>query len=275
MKININSLYFDNILFSLWILILFFFFLSLLSFILTLAKKSRRIRRDKIKKLYQETINHILFPFMFESQDLESFIALFKGHSHNKSSLFSSLTINSIIELHRLYKGDYQKKLENFYVRSGLAEHSLNMVKSRNWIYKVEGIRNLSELSYLEGFPEIKKHLSHKNEMVQEEALLGIIRLKGLDDLIDLIDINIYLSDWLHAHIIHIIKSKNLSKPNNFIRLLDSKNPTFQLLIARIAQYFQATEITEKLNLIVSQTFNLKIQSQLNVIVENLKPKKI
>ena len=86
---------------------------------------------------------------------------------------------------------------------------------------------------------------------------------------------DIYLSDWLQANIIHIVQSKNFKKPNNFSALLDSKNPTIQLLIARIAQYFQSTEITADLNLIISQSTNLKLRHHMSAIVENLNSIKI
>lgn len=259
----------------LWIIILVFTILSLLFFALTLVKKVRKVRRDKIKKQYKEKINHILFRFMFESQDIKSTIKQFDKHFHTKDSLFTRLTIKSLIELNRIYKGVYQKNIEQFFVESGLSKHSIKLVKSRNWMYKVEGIRNLSELSYSESFQEIKAQLLSKNEMVQEEAILGMIRLRGLDVLVEIQDITLWLSDWLQAHIIHIIQIKNFNKPNNFSALLESKNPTIHLLVARIAQYFQETKVIEELNCIISKSTNLKIKSQISVIVENLKSPKI
>lgn len=275
MKLILKSDQFDNLLLILWSIILVFLTLSLLLFILTLVKKARRIRRDKIKRRYQEKINHILFRFMFESLDIKRTVRIFKRYFNQKGRLFALITTKSLIELHRIYNGDYQKKLEDFFVESGLSEYSIKLLESRNWMYKVEGIRNLSELSYYEGAQKIKEHLSNKNEMVQEEAILGMIRLKGLDELMDLKDMDIYLSDWLQANIIHIVQSKNFNKPNNFSALLDSKNPTIQLLIARMAQYFQSTEITADLNLIISQSTNLKLRHQMSTIVENLNSIKI
>ncbi len=275
MSLSVKPYQFDNLLLVLWIIILVFFILSLLFFVLTSVKKAQRIRRDKIKKRYQEKINHILFRFMFESQDIKSTIKHFNKHFDKKGRLFARLTIKSLIELHRIYKGAYHKNIELFFVESGLSEHSMKLLKSRNWMYKVEGIRNLSELDYLESFQEIKAQLSNKNEMVQEEAILGMIRLKGLDALIQIQDINLWLSDWLQAHIIHVIHIKNFKKPSDFSTLLESKNPTIHLLVARIAQHFQETEIIEELNSIVSKSTNLKIKSQISVIVENLKSSKI
>ncbi|MBS4044517.1 MAG: hypothetical protein KGZ59_11955 [Chitinophagaceae bacterium] len=275
MQLNVKPYQFNNLMLVLWIIILGFFILSLLFFVLTLIKKTKRIRKDKIKKQYKEKINHLLFPFMFESQDIKTTIKQFDKHYSRKGNLFARRTIKSLIELHRIYKGVYQKKIEHFFVESRLSEHSKKLLQSRNWIYKVESIRNLSELAYSESFQEIKAQLLSKNEMVQEEAILGMIRLRGLDVLLEIKDINLLLSDWFQAHIIHIIKINNFKQPNNFSTLLESKNPTIQLLVARIAQHFQKTEIIEELNCIVSKSANLKIKSQISVIVENLKSIKI
>lgn len=275
MNLIVKPYQFDNLLLVLWIIILVFFILSFLFVFLTLIKKAKRIRRDKIKKRYQEKINYILFRFMFESQDIKSTIKQFNKHFHKKGNFFARQTIKSLIKLHRTYKGVYQKNIEHFFVESGLSEHSMKLVKSRNWMYKVEGIRNLSELAFSDAFQEIKAQLSNKNEMVQEEAVLGMIRLRGLDVLVEIENIDLWLSDWLQAHIIHVIHIKNFKKPSSFSTLLESKNPTIHLLVARIAQHFQETEIIEELNCIVSKSTNLKIKSQINVIVENLKSIKI
>lgn len=275
MKLIVKPYQFDNLLLVLWIIILVFFLLSFLFFALTLIKKVRRIRRDKIRKRCQEKINQILFRFIFESLDTKSAIEQFNKYFHNEGRLFAHLTIKSLIELHRIYKGFYQNKIEQFFVESRLSLYSIKLIKSRSWMHKVEGIRNLSELSYSHGFKEIKAHLSNNNKMVQEEAILGMIRLRGLDILLDIQDNNFYLSDWLQAHIIHIIYIKNLQKPSNLLAMLETENPSIHLLVARIAQHFQETKITEELNCIIARSTNLRIKSQISVIVENLKSMKI
>lgn len=270
MILTINPYHFDDKLWLLWVTILIFAIVSLLLFVLTIIKRIRSIRREKTKKRYQEIINPLLFNYLFESKDLNSTIELYNKYFHIAGPLFARLTIKSLLQLNRVYKGDYQNNIASFFNKSGLAEYSLELLESRSWVLKIEGIRNLSELSSTDSFQEIKTQLSNQNKMVQEEAIIGMIRLRGLNVLSEIKNSPLFLNDWFQAHVFHTIKINNFDELSNYPSLLESENLTFQLLIARIAEYFNNTEVIDKLIDIESESDDLRIKSQINLVIEKL-----
>lgn len=217
---------------------LLFALLALLFYILTLAKRSLRIRKKQKKSHYQSIVDKILFDYMFNNESTELFsLAPYEEHFAS-NHLFQKVAIKSIISLHHGYSGLYQEKLEKFYVKSLLVHYSLRKLQSKKWYHKVEGIRDLANLKYEAAFDSIKIHLAHKNEMVQTESLIAMIKMRGLDELTRQVDLKLYLNEWTQSNILFTIKSNRINDNGQLEVLLTSSNPSIQLLAVRLMNHY-------------------------------------
>lgn len=215
---------------------------SLLFFFMTLYKRIFRIKEIKKKKEYQKKIDDLLFSLMFNEKSIGETVGAQDFHEHKDIRLFQQLTIKALIGLHHNYSGIYSEKLEQFFAKSGLAAYSLGKLNSGNWSHIVEGIRDLSSLNYLPAYPRIVSYKNHKNKFVKTEVLLGMIKLKGISELLKFKTSGVYFNDWVQSNILFVAKNYKIPAPENLIGLLESKNNSILLLAVRLINYYNLTE---------------------------------
>lgn len=242
-------------------------------FILTYINRYNRIKKAAQKVIYQKKISEILFALLFdENQTVESATVVFKNQK-DKRNLFKKIAIKSINTLHRNYTGDLKLKLEEFYVKSDLVQYSLKKINSSNWSNTVEAIRDLSNLNYQPAYEVIASKLNHSKQIVQKEAFVGVILLKGLDELLNLKDTKIYLDDWTQSNILYVAKRDRMTSPENLESLLTSLNETMVLLGARIIEYFQLQQHINVLEDCIEKIPHSKIANKLSNISNQLMQK--
>ena len=247
-----------------------FFLLSLLMFIITYIKRIRRIKSESLKTEYQNIIDNVLFTYLFSEEDnSDTDITEFK-HNFDTNVLFQKVAVKAVVALKHNYSGEFKTKLEMFYVSYGLSKYSMKKLNSKKWYKKIEGIKDLSNLNYQPAFEKIKACLTHKNKLVQEEALIAILKMRGINELILQKDSNIFLNDWIQSNIIFTIKTNKINEVDNLIDLLESKNESMQLLGVRIISYFRDSSYLQKLKELEKQTHNLKLKSEINFTVNYL-----
>lgn len=253
------------------ILIEVFVIAFVLFFILTYVTRYRRIKKVNLKAMYQKEIDEILFSFLFnEDVTVEMASDTFKKQN-GKKKLFKKITIKSINAIHRNYTGELKEKIEDFYVKSDLVKYSLKKVNSTNWAKTVEAIRDLSNLNYQPAYEVIASKLKHSKKVVRKEAFIGVILLKGLDELVKLKECQIYLDDWTQSNVLYVVKRDRMRAPENIESLLQSSNETIILLGARIIQYFQFLQHITILEEYVQLNPNSKITPKLEAITNQLK----
>lgn len=212
---------------------------SLLFFFLTLYKKIYRIKEIRKKQEYQNIIDELLFNLLFNEKDVQEIIESKEFSDHKDRKLFQQITIRSLIVLHHNYSGIYSKKLEQFFAESGLAVYSVKKLNSDNWADIVEGIRDLSSLGYLPAYPRIVSYKNHKNKFVKTEVLLGMIKLKGISELLKFKNSKEYFNDWVQSNILFVVKNYKIPAPGNLSELLESKNKSVLLLAVRLINYYR------------------------------------
>lgn len=217
-------------------------FVSLLFLFMTLFKKIARSKEIKKKRHYQKIIDDLLFKLLFDDVHIDEIIKHSHFEQHKNIRLFQQLTIKSLIGLHHNYSGIYSKKLEQFFAESGLATYSLAKLNSTNWAHIVEGIRDLSSLQYLPAYPRIVSYKNHENTFVKTEVLLGMIKIKGISELLKFKKSKVYFNDWVQSNILFIVKSFNIPAPENLYELLESKNRSVFLLAVRLMNYYSLPE---------------------------------
>lgn len=253
------------------ILILALFATSLLFLLLTLVKRYRKIKKTIRRSAFQGFIDSTLFSMLFneitEPESMTQFKLLM-----STSVLFKKVAIKSIVALHNNYSGHYRTKLENFYVQSGLVNYSMKKIKSHQWPDVVEGLRDLSNLKYGPAFDQIASLIQYPNEFVRKEALLGVIRLRGLGELIKRKDLLWYLDDWTQSNILMTLKTLQSEAPENMETLLSSSNPSMVLMGARLIEHFQYIHQTPALQHALEQAVDRKLQTELQDIILRLNP---
>jgi len=261
----------EYLVYSTILLILALFTTSIIFLLLTLIKRYRKIKKNKRRSVYQDFIDSTLFSTLFDQHTPPEVLVRFK-HFMATSVLFKKVAIKSIVALHNNYSGNYRTKLENFYVQSGLVYYSLNKIKSHRWADVVEGLRDLSNLKYDPSFDQIETLIRHRNEFVRKEAFQGVIRLRGLGELIKHEDLTWHLDDWVQSNILLTIKSLLLDAPERMETLLSSSNPSMVLMGARLIEHFQYAHQAPALQHALVQAKDQKLKAELNHIILRLNP---
>lgn len=235
-----NPDYFDGLSLEALVLAVIFCILSVtvLFFFLTLFTKINRIKEIRRKEKYQKKIDELLFNLLFEEQSVQEIIGSIDFQDHKHIRFFQQLTIKTMIGLHHNYSGNYSIKMEQFFAESGLSAYSLAKLNSKNWAHIVEGIRDLSSLNYMPAYPRIVSYKNHSNKNVKTEVLLGMIKMKGISELLKFKKSKVYFNDWVQSNILFVIKNYKIPAPENLSELLESKNRSILLLAVRLINYY-------------------------------------
>lgn len=261
-----TTYYIENIL----LLVIFCLILvSLLFFLMTLFKKVNRIKEIKRKKEYQEKIDELLFNLLFNEKSVDEINNHPNFTYHKDNKLFQQLTIKALIALHHNYSGIYSTKLEQFFAQSGLAAYSLNKLNSDNWAHIVEGIRDLSSLNYLRAYPRIVSYKNHSNNFVQTEVLLGMIKLKGISELLKFKNSKVYFNDWVQSNVLYVVKKHRIPAPENLMELLQSKNESVNILAIRLMNYYGLPEYKAELSGLLETSRNTHIKREISLSLNN------
>lgn len=252
--------YFEQVLlFSIAVLIL----TGLGFFIVTLVKRTKRIKESRQKEIFQQQIDAALFSFLFDDKKIEEITEGVSFSKNFESGLFKRLCVKSIISLHYSYSGAYSKRLEDFYAQSGLADYSLKKLNSEKWTDIVEGIRDLSNLNYVKAYPRIVSYKNHEHELVRTEVLLGMIKLKGITELAKFNKSKLYLNDWVQSNILYTVKRHHIPAPENMADLLNTKNQSLLLMAVRLINHYNKPEHYSLLSEYISKTKNEQIRVEL------------
>lgn len=253
------------------VLIVTFIVAFALFFILTYIKRYKRIKKNELKVVYQKKIDELLFALLFDN---ETSVEIASDNFNTiiiPTKLIKKITIKSINALHRNYTGELKQKLELFYIESGLVNYSLKKIDSLNWAKVVEAIRDLSNLNYQPAYETIVTKLDHPKKIVQKEAFIGVILLKGFDGLVYFRNTDIYIDDWTQSNILYVAKRDKMNAPEDIGLVLESKNESIVLLGARIIQYFQLWQCIPNLEKWTEFNPDSKASKKINDIITQLK----
>lgn len=240
---------------------------ALLFFLLTLINRIIRISENKEKIEFQQKVEKILFEYLFGSQTVEEAI---KSHNAEKDFsvvLFQKVALKAIVSLHQNYGGSHSKRLEIFYEESGLAKYSVERLNSKNWTDIVEGVRDLSTMNHLKSFPRIVSRITHPHHLVRTEVILGMIKMKGIEEIMKFKDSNIFLNNWVQSNILYTVKKYKVPAPQHLGELLQSKNKSMVLLGVRLINYYNAIEFYETLSSFYHQTEDLELKREISAVL--------
>lgn len=243
-------------------------FIALLFLVLTIIKRSRKIQKVKTGKEFQTIIDDLTFKVMFDEVISDEVFETYE--KYHLSKLFKKLLVKSLVSLHKSYVGQPKHRIEKFYEISGLCNFSLKKIKSKSWVNQVEGIRDLSKLNYQNAYADILELTNDTKIEVKKEAIIGVVLLKGIEELEKFKDSNLYFDDWMQSNFLYSLKIKQTQLEHINEGLLQSKNESFLLLLARIIELYQLHTQYDLLMEILSIVQKPKIKSDLETIIARL-----
>ncbi|MES2396207.1 MAG: hypothetical protein V4549_09400 [Bacteroidota bacterium] len=226
------------------LLILLFFSLALFFLILLIISRIKKKITLNKKKLFEPIAERLVFSVVFENKsfkDLQNDIA-FTSNINNK--FFRLLLLDSVIKLHRTYTGEYSKKTELFFIESNLIKDTYKKLNSRQWPDKCEAIRELAEMNITDAYSLIRKNVYSKNLTLRQEAMMAMLKLKGVDGLSFLNDYKETLNDWIQLNLISIIKNNfPLTQEPYYNLFIASSNVSVSLFGRRLKAYYEQISV--------------------------------
>lgn len=213
---------------------------ALIFFVYTYYKRASKIRKEQRKVAFQREIDEAIFAYLFGMISLDACVQNLRNTGHLSNPLFQKVALKSIISLQKSYGHEQRQALQELYVAAGLSAYSLRKIASGRWVKIAEGIRDLSAFQVMEALPIIEQQLNHRNSVVRNEAMLGLIKLRGLDCLSPSY-FKEQPDDWMQANIIHLTKTYKLGAPGHLEQLLNSTDTSWQLMGIRLIDHFQDT----------------------------------
>jgi len=211
---------------------------SLLFLAFLFAGRYRKIYDAKLAMRYDPVINRIVFPILFNNQPVHKALKSAGYQTYFKKKQFRKILLNNILQLHINYSGDHSRQLEELYRESGLVKISFEKLKSRSWSEICEGIRELSEMNTVNAYDDIFRFIRHRHSTLKLEALIGIIRLKGLAGLSVLDDYTEPINDWIQLNLLYEISNTRHESDYDFSRILESTNESNVMLGLRLIENF-------------------------------------
>lgn len=230
-------------------------------FNITLSKRWKKIKQEKARKTFEEKIEALLFEYIFESiqlNELQSKIEEIQLDDTKKGIL-----IKAIVSLFQSYTGNVQERLQEAYRHIGLVHFSFKKLNHKKWEYRVEGIRDLSDLGVYESVNNIEKYVHDTNRFVQCEAITALVKLNGIERLSNLLKSDFVIDDWTQTNILYTLKRQIVPEPKNWSELLKSENDSLISLVIRMMTHynvkFSGTVLYERISKLKSKKMQLEL----------------
>lgn len=152
-------------------LVLNFAFIAMLLLIHHIYIKRKERNHQELKKLYAEALTDFIID---RSIDPAIPVPLLKVNTYFKKNLLIQEMINAIHNSN----DDTEEKVKALYYKLELQHHSIRKLNSRKLILQVSAMRELSVFNVSEANDRVEAFLNHKNQILRQEALLCLLRLK-------------------------------------------------------------------------------------------------
>ncbi len=254
----------------LYFLIAAFVLGSILFLLLILASRFRYINRARKAEEYLPYINKMLSNLLFEELPLTQILESKEYKRLHVLKGFNLLLLRSVTQLHAAYSGVYASRLEAFYIAAGLQRWSEAKIGSRSWKRKCKGIREVSEMQYTPAYTLIYRYIDSRNAVLRQEALSGLVRLKGFEGLKLLRHYTSPINDWMQINMLHALKNTREAQQADIEYLLQSTNESLLMLGLRIIEKFNLGHYLESIEQLDSTMLPPDIQLQVNATRKKL-----
>lgn len=251
-------------------MILVFTALSTLFLLLLFVSKLAEMSRKKKRTGFTPYIDKALLGILFEGYTMADVLKDPDYRRLSRKRFFRMLLIENTLRLHASFAGDYQHKLEKFYIDSGLQQLSLRKMRSLRWHMRCEGVNELSRMHVAEAFPKIKKLSEARNETLKQEALVGLIRLRGTEGLMSIADHTGPINDWIQLNILTVVKNAGYTQMPDFGKFLASANESVVVLGIRLSGTFGQIHHLHLIHQLVNESSSRRILTEGRRAMEQL-----
>ena len=230
------------------------FFIALISIILVfilfyLAKRSRRsARRKALREQFSEVISEIA---VCDSQ--EEVAALLNEPSimnildpSLKDPFSRKVLIKELLLTARSMSGMARENVCWIYGNFSLDQDSLLRLKTGKWHTKARAIQELSQLKQNKHITKIYRYTNDRNDLVRNEARVGVIKLTGFDGLRFLDVISYPITEWEQLSLLHELLHRPGLKPLELKRWLTSGNTSVVEFALRLTETFRVHELHDE-----------------------------
>ena len=247
------------------------FFGLAFSFILAVfVKRYVKIVKGRKEAIMHRYIEQLLFPVLFHQQ---TFADISTTHLYQKLTtdiLFLKALHDAVIKMHSSYSGSHAHLLRTFFIEAKLVDISLNKMSKGAWNEKCRAIRDLSQMQIESSSILMLQYCSSNNETLRQEALIGLIRLRGFNGLTVLKDYAFEINPWMIINIIHHLNLQDQTNIPQFDFLLESANNTVVMLGCRLIEYYKQTEQLNHLLILNQTTHHADLKEISALVIEKL-----
>jgi hypothetical protein len=219
--------------------------LALLAIILSsrIYKTGRVLKREKLRKKYQEVFRQLLFEDditgpgikdAFDQRDLTD-----KFHRE--------IIREEIIHLHENFTGETAERLEEIYMRLNFHFDSINKLKSKKWYVVAKGMRELALMNIRQALNDVQIYLNDKNDILRMEARIAIMKLSDSDPLEFLSYETAPLTGWDTANVYSMLSKMPEKMIPDFSKWLNSNNTDVVLFCIQMIGSFRQQDSVGKL----------------------------
>lgn len=243
---------------------------SFILYVLIIKSRSRNIRKERLRMVYDSLIEKLMFSIVF--QDL-TFSDIKEDNDYKilaKNAFSREVTMESIINLHKNYDGAYAQKLEQFYKESGLINDSLKRLKNLKWEIKCKGITELAEMNVTEIFDSIITISKARNKTLKITALNAGIKLGGTKGIVHLAAYPYPIDEWTQINIINAFKKHDIGDTKGVELLLESQNTTVIALGLKLIKELKLTQKIPYVAQLAERTANTQIKYEAQNILQTI-----
>lgn len=247
-----------------------FILTAVILYVLIISSRSRNIRRTKLLVEYNIIIENLLSSVVFQNISFSEFKndKIFSKLFNN--AFFREVMIDSVMNLHKNYEGNYAQKLEQFYKDSGLIKDSFRKLKSRKWEVKCKGITELAEINCIEAFGKIIKASKARNKVLKITAINASIKLAGTKSMEYLTEHPYPIDDWTQINIINAFKKHDIGDTKGVELLLESHNTTVIALGLKLIKELKLTQKIPYVTKLVANAPNTLIKYEAQNVLQLL-----
>jgi len=250
--------------------IILFIAASCILYLLIIASRSKKIKRERLRIEYDKLIEKLMFSVVFQDTPFSE-IKEDKGYSVlSKKAFFREVLAESITNLHKNYEGVYARKLEQFYKESGLINDSFKKLKSLKWEVKCKGITELAEFNVAEAFEKIITASKDRNKTLKLTAINACIKLEGTRSIVHLTEHPYPIDNWTQLNIIGAFKKHDIGDIKGVEFLLESENTTVVALGLKLIKELKLTQKVPYVVQLVNKAPNTFIKCEAQSVLQTL-----
>lgn len=239
-----------------------FLLLAIGCLIVVFRRRYLKIEWEKKKAIFTPAIEKLVFEVVFSDKTVKEILTDVDNRTLMANPLHHKILLAQTVQLHQTFSGASLKKIEEFYIESGLIDLSFKKLESNQWNRKCEAIRELSEMRVQGAIGLITKAFLSKNQILQLESLVALIRLNGLDGLKVLEDYNQPINDWIQINVLYELKKTDQTHVPDFENLLSATNQSVVIFALRLISNYRQKQYLYNITGLIQKTQSIEIRQQ-------------